>query len=161
MHTAAGLVDLHERVHRSFVKLLDHCAGLSDEPLRRELEGFGYPTLLRQLHHAIGAEGYWIGVLRGEMLTEEHEADRASVEALRAFRNRVVEATVSYLRQTSDVELNRCREVTTWGDKQVELVPAHVVLRTQTHIFQHQGQVGAMARLLGRPIPAGLDFPLG
>jgi len=48
----------------------------------------------------------------------------------------------------------------TWGDRDVDLMPAHVVLRTQTHAFQHQGQIAAMARLLGRPILPGLDFPI-
>jgi len=60
----------------------------------------------------------------------------------------------------TEAELNTPREMTTWGDERVLLVPAHVVLRTQTHVFQHAGQVAAMARLLGRPVPAGLDLPL-
>lgn len=161
MHTVAGLRDIHERTHRSLRKLLDHCAGFSDEELRRKLEGFGYETILLQLHHMIGAEQYWIGVCRGEMLVDENEADFASIDALRAFRERVASATSEYLADASDEGLNTPREMTTWGDKVVELAPAYPVLRTQTHVFQHQGQVAAMARLLGRPIPAGLDFPIG
>jgi len=160
MYTRAGLADLHERTHRSLGKLLDHCADFSDGDLRREIEGFGYPSIAEQLQHMIGAERYWVGVLRDRMLTDEDEADRASVEALRAFRKRVTDETAAYLDAASDAELNTRREMTTWGDKQVDLVPAHVLLRTQTHVFQHQGQVAAMCRLLGRPIPPGLDFPL-
>lgn len=160
MYTAAALIDLHERTHRSLGKLLDHCAAFSQDETGRELEGFGYPTLLLQLHHMIGAEQYWVGVLRGLMLTDEDEADYASIDALRAFRERVAAITEDYLRAASNDELNTAATKTTWGDKQVELVPAHVLLRTQTHIFQHQGQVAAMCRLLGRPIPPGLDFPL-
>jgi uncharacterized damage-inducible protein DinB len=94
------------------------------------------------------------------MLVDEDPADHASLDALRVFRERVVATTVAYLAQVSDAELNTARTMTTWGDKRVELMPAHVLLRTQTHIFQHQGQIAAMARLLGRPIPRGLDFPL-
>lgn len=161
MYTAASLIDLHERTHRGLGKLLDHCAGLSPEALDRELEGFGYPTILEQLQHVIGAERYWIGVLHDQMLTDEDEADRASVDALRAFRERVVGETVAYLDSASDAELNTARTMTTWGDKVHDLVPAHVVLRTQTHVFQHQGQISAMCRLLGQPVPPGLDFPLG
>ncbi len=160
MHTQPGLIDLHERTHRSLCGFLDHCAGFSDDEQVRELEGFGYPTLRLQLHHVIGAEQYWVGVLKGLMLTDEHEADYASMDALGAFRERVFDTTQAYLRATPDDELNAVRTVTTWGDKQVDLAPAHVLLRTQTHIFQHQGQVAAMCRLLGRPIPAGLDFAL-
>ena len=40
------------------------------------------------------------------------------------------------------------------------LAPAHVILRTQTHVFHHMGQLAAMCRLLGHPIPQGMDFPL-
>ena len=98
--------------------------------------------------------------MRGLMLVAEDPADMASIEALRALRERVAGATVEYLKGAGDAELNTKREVVTYGDRKVELVPAHVILRTQTHIFQHQGQVAAMARLLGRPIPPGLDFPL-
>lgn len=161
MHTTSGLLDLHERTHASLVKLLDHCAGFTEEQLSEEIDGFGYPSLRLQLHHLIGAERYWVGVLNGLMLTDEEEADYESIEALRGFRERVAGDTVAYLRSSSDAEVNRCREVTTWGDRQVDLVPAHVLLRTQTHIFQHFGQIAAMSRLLGRPVPPGLDFPLG
>jgi uncharacterized damage-inducible protein DinB len=161
MHTAAALLDLHERTHRALAKLLDHCAGFPAEDLAREIDGFGYGTILLQLQHVIGAERYWFGVLEGRMLVDEDDADRVSIDTLRAFRERVVSASTAYLGAASDEELNTARTMTTWGDRQVELVPAHVVLRTQTHVFQHKGQIAAMCRLLGRPVPDGLDFPLG
>ncbi len=161
MHTAAGLADLHSRTHRSLQKLLDHCAQFSGDELRRELDGFGYSTILLQLHHVIGAEAYWIGVLRGLILVDEVDSDHESIDALRAFRTRIAESTALYLGATTDADLNTRRSMTTWGGKQQDLVPANVLLRTQTHVFQHQGQVAAMCRLLGRPIPPDLDFPLG
>ena len=161
MHTAAALLDLHDRTHRSLGAFIDHCAGFSAEDWARELEGFGYPTIALQLHHAVTAERYWVGVLKGEMLIDEHEKDYASVEALRAHRQQVIETTKAYLDGASDAELNTRREMTTWGPRQAELMPAQVLLRTQTHVFQHLGQVAAMSRLLGRPIPQGMDFPLG
>ena len=34
----------------------------------------------------------------------------------------------------------------------------NVLLRTQTHLFHHMGQVAAMCRLLDHPIPDGFDF---
>jgi len=160
MYTPAALLDLHERTHRGFRKLLDHCADFSSDELAREMDGFGYPAIRLQLHHMIGAEEYWIGVLRGLMLIDEREEDFASMEALRSYRDRTARVTVEYLRRVTDEDLNTRRPMTTWGDQQVELLPAHVVLRTQTHIFQHQGQVAVMARLLGRPVPQGLDFPI-
>ena len=161
MYTARSLLDLHERTHRSLQGLIDHCAGFSQDELSRELDGFGAGPIRMQLHHMIGAEEYWFGVLRGLMLTEDRQEDFASIDALRAYRERVVSTSRAYLDETSDEVLNRPAKMLTWGDKEVDLVPAHVVMRTQSHIFQHQGQIAAMARLLGRPVPRGLDFPLG
>ena len=160
MYTSDALIDVHERTHRSLQKLLDHCAGFSDEASGCELDGFSYPSLRQQLRHMIGAEAYWLGVLRGLMLVDERDEDCASIDALRAYREQVAETTATYLRETTDQALRARRTMTTWGDKQVELVPAHVVLRTQTHIYQHQGEIAVMARQLGRPIPRGLDFPM-
>ncbi|MCC7508294.1 MAG: DinB family protein [Planctomycetes bacterium] len=161
MFTPAALLDIHSRAHLSLSRLIDHCAGFSADELSREIAGFGYPTVRLQLHHAIGAEEYWVGVLRGLMLVDERPEDFASIEALRAYRQRVAQTTTDYLRGAAESELNTRRKMITWGGHERELVPAHIVVRTQTHIFQHQGQVAAMARLLGKPIPAGLDFPLG
>jgi uncharacterized damage-inducible protein DinB len=160
MFDSAALLDIHNRAHWSLQKLLDHCAGFSADELARELAGFGYPAIRLQLHHVIGAEEYWVGVLRGLMLVDERPEDFASIDALRAYRERIAATTTAWLRATSDSELNTRRKMTTWGGHERELMPAHIILRTQTHIFQHQGQVAAMCRLLGRPIPPGLDFPL-
>lgn len=161
MYTSTDLLDLHRRTHGSLERLFDHCDGFGPNDLARRLEGFGYPTILLQLHHVIGAERYWFGVLAGQMLIDESEADHASIAALRSFRDRVVQASRAYLCAATEAELRTRREVVTWGDRRTTVVPAHVVLRTQTHVFQHQGQVAAMCRLLGRPVPRGLDFPLG
>jgi len=160
MHTPSALLDLHGRTHRSLQKLLAHCATLGPEDVNRELPGFGYPSVRLQLHHVIGAEEYWIGVLRGSYRAEDDEADFPDIDALEAYRRRIAESTQSYLRSADPAELNTAREMLTWPDRKRLLVPAHVVLRTQTHIYQHQGQVAAQCRLLGRPIPTGLDFPL-
>jgi uncharacterized damage-inducible protein DinB len=139
---------------------MHHCSGFSPVELSKELDGFGYPSIRSQLHHVIGAERYWMGVFQGQMLIDENDADFESIEALLSFRARVAGATQAYLHACSDEEVSRARKVLTWGHKEVDLSPALAILRTQTHIFQHQGQVAAMARLLGRPIPAGLDFPI-
>lgn len=160
MYTRHALLDIHERTHRSLLGLIDHCASFEQEALERTLDGFGYPTVLQQLHHVVGAERYWLGVLQGQILVDEHEADWASIDAVRAFHDRVVADTRAYLEVRDDAALSEPAPHDTWNEKQVMLSPAHVILRTQTHVFQHQGQVAAMCRLLGRPIPAGLDFPI-
>jgi len=159
-HSRASLLDIHERAHRSLRGLLAHCAGLATADLDRELAGFGYPTVRLQLHHVISAEKYWVGVLLGEYHVEDDSADYPSIPALDIHERRVADRTADWLRTTSLEELNTPRLVRTWPDVKRRLVPAHVILRTQTHIYHHQGQVLAMCRLLGRPGPGGLDFPL-
>jgi uncharacterized damage-inducible protein DinB len=89
MHTAEALLGLHERAHGSLQRLLAHCRQLSAEELDRELAGFGYPSVRLQLHHVIGGEEYWIGVLEG------------TVGSLEAYRRRVFSATEKYLRAAS------------------------------------------------------------
>lgn len=160
MYTSGTLIDIHTRAHQCFHKLLDHCAGFSQDELSSELTGFGYSSIRLQLHHVIGSEEYWIGVVRGLMLVDELRDDFASIEALASYRARVADVTAAYLQGATEEELNVRRKMTTWGGHERDLVPAHIVIRTQTHIFHHQGQVAAICRLLGRPFQAGFDFPL-
>ncbi len=159
MHTSEALLDLHERAHRSLTALLAHCRGLSAEELNRELPGFGYPTVRLQLHHAIGAEKYWIGVLQGRIDVDEDDPAYPTVASLEANREAAFAATGAYLRAVSTQEMNTPRAMMTWGNRERVLVPAQVVIRTQTHLYHHQGQITAMCRLLGKPC-SGLDYPL-
>jgi uncharacterized damage-inducible protein DinB len=161
MYTSAALLDLHGRAHQTLTKLIDHCGGFSPDELNRELEGFGYPSIRRQLHHMIWAEDVWMCVLRGSNLTEQHPGDFPSLDDLRAYRDSLRAATADFLRSATDGELSVRRMVTLGEGKRRELMPAQVILRIVTHLFQHQGQVAVMARLLGRPVPPGLDFDLG
>lgn len=146
------LLDLHERCHRSLRHYLDHCRAVD---LDRELDGFGYATVREQLHHCIGAEKYWVSVLRGAMDASEDPVDAADLDR---FHERVYAASRGYLREES--EFSTPRSMIVWGGHEKSLVPIHVILRTQTHLFHHMGQIAAMCRLLGHPIPEGMDFPI-
>lgn len=159
-YTAEALLDSHVRTHVSLRKLLNHCAELSDAELYKKLKGFGYPTVHAQLCHLIQAEEYWIGVVQGSFDARDRDAEFPAVKDLQRYRRAVAKLTADYLRQTSDAALNEPRMMLTYGAKRKKLVPAHVVLRTQTHAFQHQGQILAMCRIMGHPGPRGLDFPL-
>ena len=159
MHSPSALLDLHERAHRSLTGLLTHCRELSQKELDRELEGFGYPTIQLQFHHEIAAEKYWIGVLGNRMDVDEDASRYPSIDLLEAYRGHVFAATEMYLRASSVEDLTTARSMTTWGNRERVLTPAQVVLRTQTHLYQHQGQILAMCRLLGKP-GSGLDYPI-
>jgi uncharacterized damage-inducible protein DinB len=159
MHTADALLDMHERTQRGLEKLIAHCRSLTPEELDRELEGFACANVRLQLHHELSAQRYWIGVLEGRIDVQEDEDDYPTAERLETLRREIFELTTRYLRAATTEELNTPRRMMTWGDIERELVPAHVVLRTLTHTFHHQGQITAMCRLLGKPI-GGLDYPL-
>ena len=160
MYTSDGLLDIHERTHRSIQSLLEHCATFPEEDLHRSVEGFSYPTIVSQLHHLLGAERYWFGVLRGEIQVDDDAAGHQTIDALRTLRHDVAKATAAYLHSATDQQLSSPCKVTKWNGETVDVVPAHVLLRTQTHVFQHHGEIASMSRLLGCRFPQGLDFPL-
>lgn len=153
------LLDLHARAHRNLQGLLDHCREFDADALNRPLDGFGEANLRSQLHHLLTAERYWIGVLQGRIDAENDIDAHPDLESLVARREQVFAATQSYLRGASAETLRTAAEFDTWGGKRHALVPAHVFLRTVTHAYHHLGQIAAMCRLLGRPIP-GFNYPI-
>jgi uncharacterized damage-inducible protein DinB len=159
MYTSEALTDLHERTHRSLAKLLAHCEALPAGAVDRSLDGFGSSTVRLQIHHVLGAERYWLSVILGRMDARDDDADFPTIASLAALRADVAAATRDYLRSATPAELNTPRAMLTWGGREQVLVPARIVLRTQTHAFHHQGQIVAMCRLLGSPA-SGLDFPI-
>ncbi|RPJ41675.1 MAG: hypothetical protein EHM19_11420, partial [Candidatus Latescibacterota bacterium] len=104
MHTRESLLDIHERAHRNLAALLAHCRGLDPGAIDREWPGFGYPTVRLQLHHAIGAEKYWIGVLEGRIDADDDSPDYPTVASLEAYRERVSAATAAHIRGASPEE---------------------------------------------------------
>ncbi|MEZ6194555.1 MAG: DinB family protein [Planctomycetota bacterium] len=154
------LSDVHERSHRGFATLIEHCGRFSPAEFRREREGFGVPSLQAQFCHVIGAERYWLGVLEGRMDVEDGLADDPGAPEIERSRREVFDAVEAHLARTPDEILECATEFTTWGDVKRTLVPSQVLLRTQMHLFQHQGQITAMCRQLGAPIN-GIDYPHG
>lgn len=160
MYIADALAEFHKRAHQNLQKLLAHCGQFSRNELNRELDGFGYPTIRLQLHHEIAAEKYWLGVLQGRMDVDDDDQDYPTIELLEKYRQVVFSATEEYLQTASEKELNMARAMITWGNKEKVLIPAQVFIRTQTHLYHHQGQIVAMCRLLGKPVASGMDYPI-
>jgi uncharacterized damage-inducible protein DinB len=161
MFTSEALRDIHRRCHLSLEKLLEHCGSLTNDQINQELDGFGAPTIRMQQHHMLTAQRYWVGVIHGRIDVEEDEPKYPTIESLEKLRKEIFELTDLYLKQASVEDLNKARPMKQWQGKVSELVPAHIIImRTQTHIFQHQGQVTAMCRLLGNPVPRGMDYSL-
>ena len=161
MYDSETLLDIHRRAHESLRRLIVFCGSLRDEELRAPMTGFGFPTILRQLEHTIGAEVYWqTVVIRGyrEELPLPHLPDIAAFET---FRQQTAGETRAFLERATDAELNARREMISDPGQTRLLRPADVIMRVVTHIFSHQGQVLAMCRAIGKPNDThDLDYPV-
>ena len=162
MYSPEMMRDIHARAHESFRRLIVSCCGdLTDEELRRPLEGFGFQTILGQLEHTIGAEVYWQTVVARGYTEEATLPELQDLAAMEAFRRQTAAATRSYLDGVSEAELNAPRQMVSDPGETRLLRPADVIMRIVTHIFNHQGQVLAMCRTLGKPnVTHDLDYPL-
>ncbi|MBD3232247.1 MAG: hypothetical protein GF315_00835 [candidate division Zixibacteria bacterium] len=160
MYSAQGLLEFCKRANGSLEKLIEHCRCFSDDEFNRRIDGFGYSTIKHQLHHAIAAQKYWIGVLEDRMDVDDDPDDSFTIDDMEEYHNAVQRIAESFLRSASTEELTTARPMTTWGDIEKILIPAHVVIRTLTHLYHHQGQIVAMCRLMNKPVEPGLDYPI-
>jgi uncharacterized damage-inducible protein DinB len=161
MYNPETLLDIHARAHESLRRLIVFCGNLTDDELRRPLTGFGFPTVLGQLEHTVGAEVYWQTVVTRGYTEEATLPSFRDVAAIEAFRQQTASATRSYLDRASDAELNSRREMISDPGQTRLLRPADVIMRVVTHIFNHQGQVLAMCRTIGQPNDKqDLDYPV-
>jgi uncharacterized damage-inducible protein DinB len=161
MYNAETLLDIHARAHESLRRLIVLCGTLTDDELRRPLTGFGFPTVFRQLEHTIGAEVYWQTVVTRGYTEEATLPDLPDVAAMESFRQHTASVTRSYLDGASEAELNSERQMISDPGQTRRLRPADVIMRVVTHIFNHQGQVLAMCRTMGKPNNKyDLDYPV-
>jgi len=160
-YNAETLLDIHRRAHESLRRLIAFCGTLTIDDLQRPLTGFGFPTILRQLVHTIGAEVYWQTVVTRGYSEEATLPNVPDLAAIEAFRAETASVTRSYLEHATEAELNTTREMISDPGKTRWLRPADVIMRVVTHIYSHQGQVLAMCRTLGKPNEVSdLDYPI-
>jgi uncharacterized damage-inducible protein DinB len=116
---------------------------------------------LQQLEHTIGAEVYWQTVVTRGYTEEASLPNLRDVADIEAFRRETARATRSYLETASELELNSTRQMIRDPGQTRLLRPADVILRVVTHIFNHQGQILAMCRTIGRPNNSvDVDYPV-
>ena len=161
MYTAEALLDIHARGHESLRRLLVFCGELTDDELKQPIAGFGFSTIHRQFKHTICAELYWQLVLTRGYSKEATLPPLPDLAAMEAFRAQTASATRKYLETAALADLNFPREMISDPGETRVLRPADVILRIVTHIFNHQGQILAMCRSLGKPNETyDLDYPL-
>lgn len=161
MYTTASLLDIHARAHESLRRLIVFCGDLTEEELRRPVNGFGFSTILRQLEHTIGAELYWQTVVIRGYTEEATLPPLRDVAGIEAFRQQTASTTRAYLERVSESEVNSPRAMISDPGETRVLRPADVIMRVVTHIFNHQGQILAMCRSIGKPNDEiDLDYPV-
>ena len=161
MYDAESLLDIHTRAHESLRRLIAFCSTLTADELKRPVPGFGFPSVLVQLEHTIGAEVYWQTVVTRGYTEEATMPPLPDLAAMEAFREQTAAVTRAYLEGASEAELNTSREMISDPGQTRVLRPADVVMRVVSHIFNHQGQVLAMCRSMGKPNETiDLDYPI-
>lgn len=153
MFTQAGIKELHRGMHESLDVLLRHVASVPDNLLRQPIEGFGFPTVWKQVVHILTVEEGWVRDLQYKDFPGWLEEDAPNIEALLAHKNRIQNATRAYIESLSEEQLNTTLAKRPEGWSGELRSPAFILLHVITHTFHHKGQVVAMLRILGHPAP--------
>jgi uncharacterized damage-inducible protein DinB len=149
----AGIRELHGAAHDSLDVLLRHVATVPDRLLRQPIDGFGLPTVWKQLVHILTVEEGWVHDLQFKEFPGWFEEDAPTIEALLSQQSRILAATRAYLDGLSEEQLNAILQKRPDGWFGELRSPAFILLHVITHTFHHKGQVVAMLRMLGHPAP--------
>jgi len=151
--TIDGVQKFHHWTHASLNLLLSHLSTVPASGFVRELPGFGFSTLQKQIIHIFNCEGFWIHTLQGLEYVDRNPAEYRNVADARLLQQEVSEGTRAYLSSLTNQQLNTDMELHfSDGDKAVR-TPALILHHLLTHAFHHKGQIVAMCRELGYPAP--------
>ena|SRR5579862_2629953 len=153
MFTKAGIIELHSRMHERLDLLLRHVATLPDELRHEPISGFGHLTVWKQVVHILTCEEGWVHDLQRKSFAVWYAEDCSTMAALQASKDRVREATRTYLGGLTEAQLNAtlAERPPDWSGELRS--PAFILLHVITHAFHHKGQVVAIVRILGYPVP--------
>ena len=153
MFTKTGIIELHSAMHERLDLLLRHVATVPIELHHKPIAGFGQQSIWKQLVHILTCEEGWVHDLQYKAFAGWNEEDCPTMAALLTGRDRVREATRSYLGALTEAQLNTTltERPVDWGGELRS--PAFIVLHVITHAFHHKGQIVAMLRIVGYPAP--------
>jgi uncharacterized damage-inducible protein DinB len=153
MFTKSGIIELHGTMHERLDLLLRHVATVPDNLHHKLISGFGHPSIWKQLVHILTCEEGWIHDLQNKAFAGWHEEDCTTTADLLAAKDRIREATRTYVGNLTEEQLNTTlvKRPVDWGGELRS--PAFILLHIITHAFHHKGQVVAILRILGYPAP--------
>jgi uncharacterized damage-inducible protein DinB len=153
MFTLDGIRKFHRWTHASLTLVLDHLSTISADAYAKDLTGFGFSTLRKQVIHVFNCEGFWISTLQGLQYVDRDPADFLDVADAVRLQQEVIDQTARYLESLTDEQLNGDTALRfSDGDSAVR-TPALILHHVFTHAFHHKGQIVAMCRELGHPAP--------
>jgi len=153
MFSKAGIIELHAVTHERLDLLLRHVATVPDDLRHKLIPGFGHPSIWKQLVHILTCEEGWVHDLQNKVFPGWLEEDCRTMAVLQANKDRIREATRTYVSGLAEEQLNTtlAKRPADWGGELRS--PAFILLHVVTHVFHHKGQVVAMLRILGYPAP--------
>jgi uncharacterized damage-inducible protein DinB len=151
--TLDGIRKFHAWTHACLYLLLDHLATIDNADYRREVPGFGFATVHRQVIHIINCEVFWVDLLRGVPSADHDPAQFPLVADARRLLEEVGRQTSRFLSELTIEQLNSTRELHFSDGDTARRTPAFVLHHVMTHAFHHKGQAVAMCRVLGCPAP--------
>lgn len=151
--TKAGIIELHATMHERLDLLLRHAATVPDDLRQKPISGFGHPSVWKQLVHILTCEEGWVHDLQNKPFAGWDAEDCPTMAQLGASKERIREATRSYVEHLTEEQLNTtlAEHPAGWGGELRS--PAFILLHVITHAFHHKGRVVAMLRILGYPAP--------
>ena len=153
MFTIEGVQKLHGWTHASLTIVLDHLSTIPAGEYVKELPGFGFSTLRKQLIHVFNCEGLWIHALQKLKYIDRDSSDCPDVSGAKLLQQQVSAKTREYLSNLTNEQLNTDTELYFPDGDIAVRTPALVLHHVLTHAFHHKGQIAAMCRMLGHPTP--------
>ncbi len=153
MFTKSGLLELHSTLHERLDLVLRHVATVPEELQRKPIQGFGHPSIDKQLVHVLMCEEGWVHDLQYLPFEGWGKEENLTIAELMAHRARIQAETRAYVNSLSEEQLNTvlATRPEDWGGELRS--PAFILLHVITHAFHHKGQIVAMLRLVGYPAP--------
>jgi uncharacterized damage-inducible protein DinB len=153
MFTLDGIRKFHRWTHASLTLVLDHLSTIPADVYAKELPGFGFSTLQKQVIHVFNCEGFWISTLQGLQYVDRDPTNFPAVADAVRLQQAVIDQTQRYLTSLTDQQLNTDTELRFSDGDKATRTPALILHHVFTHAFHHKGQIVAMCRELGHPAP--------
>jgi len=153
LFTTEGIIALHAWTHESLDIVFLQAQALAPPQFVQPIPGFGLASVRDQLTHILAAQSGWISRLQFYPVAPWEPSAFPDVATLLTAKRELVTQTIRYLRGLGEMELNATLEKLPPGWIGPLRSPAFILLHVCTHAFHHKGQVAAMLRILGCPLP--------